>query len=155
MIDALGARQEVFNLIVNTISTTDWATEIGYPSVNQYYQGREMPSSPPGDEPHIKAFIRHADGGQGSLTGSNGYQLYENDGLLIIQAFGPQFRGDGLEVAIKVATILGRALKAKQTNPGCVWFRRCRIQEEEPSGNWDQCNLYCTITYHEVINHGL
>lgn len=130
---------------------TDWQTLIGYDfSTDQmYFQGREWPDAPPGELPHIKAFIRHSDGGDGSIGGATGNSRYFREAILMVQCFGPIARGDGLEVSVQIATILQRAFEGYKS-PGCVWFRRCRIQEEDPSGNWDQCNMYCTLTYDEV-----
>lgn len=154
MIDQLEARSQVFDKIVDLVTATDWQTEIQYPNLNMYFQGRSIPAAPPADVPHIKCFIKHADGGNASLTGGNGYQIFENDAGLIVQCFGPMARGDGLEVAIKVATILKQAFQGSST-PGCIWFRRCRAEEQDPSGNWDQCNMTCILTYDEVQRNGL
>lgn len=145
----LDARNETWDRLLEVFAITDWATLIGYASVNTYFQGREMPEQIDTALPHIKAFIRHADGGNESLTNFEGKHKYASDAILIIQCFGPVARGDGLEVAVNVATICRNAFQGYST-PSCVWFRRCRIQEEDPSGNWDQCNMYGTLTYDEV-----
>lgn len=147
--DPLEARQQTWDRLLEVFAATDWDEVIQGPAPITYFQGREMPEAPPADSPHIKAFIRHADGGNASLSNENGKQRFFNDAIMIIQCFGPMSRGDGLEVAIKIATICKRAFEGYATE-GNVWFRRCRVQEEDPSGNWDQCNMFCTLTYDEV-----
>lgn len=144
------ARYEVFDRLQAVFAATDWTSLIGYADGPiLIFQGRESPEAPPGDLPHIKAFIRHIDGGNGSLTNDEGLQRFYRDAILIVQCFGPMSRGDGLEVAVNIATICQRAFQGyKSTN--CIWFRRCRIQEQDPSGNWDQCNFDCALEYDEV-----
>jgi hypothetical protein len=102
---------------------------------------------PVGVAPYAKVFINHFDGGQGSLTGSDGTSVFDRVGTLLVQIFTPP--GDGLSLAYALGKILSDAYEGKAT-PGGVWFRNAQIKEIGADGAYQQLNFLVDFEYTEI-----
>lgn len=97
--------------------------------------------------PWLRPAIRHAGGGQASLTGGLGKRHWDRTGTLFVQIFVPQ--GSGLGLAHSIGQELLDAYEGAAT-PGCVWFRDARLSEVGPDGHYFQVNFLVAFTYTEV-----
>lgn len=106
---------------------------------------------PPADEaepaPWARATIRHATGGQSSLTGGLGVRKWKRAGTLWVQVFTPQGAGNGLGYSIAQEVL--DAYEGTATE-NCVWFRNARINEQPPSGAYLQQNVLVDFEYTEL-----
>lgn len=105
-------------------------------------------SEPPSGVTWGRVTIRHADGGQASLTGPlEGLKRYDREGTLHFQVFTP--RGDGGTAAYDVADTVAKALE--QAKLPCLWFRNVRLQDiTKQSGAFYQVKVLATFQYDTV-----
>lgn len=94
-----------------------------------------------------RATIRHAGGGQATLSGGLGRQRYTRTGILTIQLFSPS--GEGLSSADISAKIFMDAFDGKSSANG-VWFRKVRFNEIGPDGNFFNNNIIVEFEYDEI-----
>jgi len=119
-----------------------WDTT-GYPALYSDTVG-EPPTSA---GVYARATIRHADGGQASLNGADGSKLYENEGTVWIQVFGPV--GSGLTAAYDAAQLVADAYKRSRDID--VSFYNVRINEVGTNKGYEQINVLADFQYDEVI----
>lgn len=98
-------------------------------------------TKPAANEPWARVMLRHVEADQRSLVADN--QLYENEGILIVQLFEPY--GQGLAKSILTTPML-QALRAT-TTPSLVWFRRVTAAEQGISEHWYQTNVSAIFQY--------
>lgn len=103
-----------------------------------------LPGSPPKDEevPWARVVLRHADGGQNSLSNSNGARMFGHTGTLWVQLFVPS--GKGLTQGYALAHLV---LQAYRDARGGVWYRNQRFREAGTSGAFDQINCLVDFEY--------
>lgn len=101
-------------------------------------------SVPPSDTLWARATVRHADGGQSTLSGPKfGQVRYQAVGVLIIQVFCPS--GIGNQPAYDVAQKLQRAyVNARGLK---VSFYKARINEVGANGGFEQINFLVNFEY--------
>lgn len=131
------ARDKIMGAIVEP-----WSV-LGYPIVFTDVPG-ETPST---QTPWARVILRHAVGGQASLSGPiNGCVRHNNEGTVYVQVFAPI--GDGSTTAYEAASVVKNALEDfKDSN---VWFRRVRINEVGTRGAFEQINVLADFTYDET-----
>lgn len=93
-----------------------------------------------------RVMLRHVEAEQRTLQAQD--QLYENEGIVIVQLFEPS--GSGLAKSILTTPML-KALRAKST-PGLVWFRRVTSLEVGISEHWYQTNVSAIFQYDTLEN---
>lgn len=96
---------------------------------------------PAASQPWARVTLRHVEADQRSLQAQD--QLYENEGILIVQLFEPS--GRGLAQSIMRTPML-QALRAT-TTPSLVWFRRVTSAEQGISEHWYQTNVSAIFQY--------
>jgi hypothetical protein len=144
------ARDEIFTML-----KLDW--ELYAPPFNLphqsiapeiYWQGVEYTNTPPAGIPYAKALLIHTSGRQVAL-GPVGSRLYEYQGILYVQCFGPSGSGKSLTIAEGLATIAKDAFEGK-ASPNGIWFRNCHVVEIGPENGWFQMNAEAGFSYSEV-----
>lgn len=107
-----------------------------------------MPGSVPTSETiWIRPTLRHATGGQVSLTGATGSIKWSREGTLWVQIFAPM--GGGLSAAYEFAQKVLTAYQGVHTEH-CVWFRNHRINEVGPDGEFYQINVLIDFIYEQI-----
>ena len=91
--------------------------------------------------------IKHADGGQDSLSGGLGKQRYTRSGVLTVQLFDPS--GEGLSSSDNSAKIIMDAFDGKSSANG-VWFKNVRLNEIGADGDFFNSNIIVDFEYYEV-----
>jgi hypothetical protein len=104
----------------------------------------DLPSS---TSPWTRITVRHATGGQISLSNEAGKRRYDRKGTVFVQIFTPF--GDGLTLSDSLAIIAARAFEGKET-PLHVWFRDVRFVEVGRDGHWYNVNVLAAFEYDEV-----
>lgn len=116
---------------------------LGFPAVFTDVPG-EVPTT---QTTWARATLRHADGGQASLTGPiNGCVRWNNEGTIWIQVFAPV--GDGSSAAYDAAHVVAVAYQGARDQE--VWFRNVRINEVGTRGAFEQINVLIDFTYDDV-----
>lgn len=106
----------------------------------------DLPGSVPTSETlWARLTIRHALGGQSSLTGGTGTTRWGADGTVFVQVFAPM--ADGAVAARAAAHVVMNAFRDAKLH---VWFRNVRMNEVGASGAFFQINVLSTFTYDEV-----
>ena len=106
-----------------------------------------------GDTPSLpvlwaRGTIRHATGGQASLSGPvNGCVKFERKGTLFVQVFSPV--GNGLTAAYDAAQLVANAYE-KPPGGLTVWFRNVRINEIGTRGDFEQINVLADFIYDDA-----
>lgn len=95
----------------------------------------------------IRIAVRHATGGQASLSGDGGARRYRRTGFLFVQLFTEI--GKGLSESDVLTKVLQDALDGKYT-PNGVWFRRVRVNEIGPADGQYQVNVVADFEYDEI-----
>lgn len=128
-------------------STQDWAA-LGFASEPHIeWQGRGVNDHIPADEPYIIWAAKHSDAGQIGMSDTT--RIYESVGMIVIQCKGPLIKGNGFEVAERMAIIARNAYRGKQT-ADCIWFRNAQFKEVGADGGWYLFNTYIEFEYNEV-----
>lgn len=106
----------------------------------------DVPEDPPATEvAWARPSVKHADGGQGSLTGGLGTAMYDAMGTLWIQVFAP--RGDGKVSGYGKAQAF---LNALRQHSGSVWLRRHRLEEMGQDGDFNRFDVKAEFEYYDV-----
>jgi hypothetical protein len=92
-----------------------------------------------------RATVRHADGGQDSLTGGLGTVRYKRKGVVWIQVFAPV--GDGETAGLIAAQLLVNAYQDAQTD---VWYRNVRMSEAGADGAFQRFDVKADFEYSDV-----
>lgn len=103
-------------------------------------------TKPAASLPWARVMLRHVEAEQRTIQAQD--QLYENEGIVIVQLFEPS--GQGLAKSILTTPML-QALRAT-TTPGLVWFRRVTSAEQGISEHWYQTNVSAIFQYDTVEN---
>lgn len=112
---------------------------LGFPAVYTDVES-EIPT---GQTVWARAIVRHADGGQASLSGPiNGATRHEQIGTVIVQVFAPV--GDGSTAAYDAAQAVASAFRKARVG---VSFYRVRINEVGAKGAFTQLNVLCDFSY--------
>lgn len=102
---------------------------------------------PPSQSVWARAIVRHATGGQSTLSGPiNGCVRQTYGGTVYVQVFAPV--GDGSTSAYDAAQIVLNAYKASHAKN--VWFRDVRINEVGTRGAFEQINVLAEFTYDDT-----
>lgn len=101
---------------------------------------------PPSETPWARVTIKHATGGQSSLSGASGTKRFTERGNLFVQIFTPV--GDGSTACYQLAKLVRDAYRDAR-DPD-VWFRNVFLEEIGISGAFRQTNVRATFTYDEV-----
>lgn len=108
----------------------------------------DQPTPPQPPTPWARFNVRHATGGQTSLSGGLGLLTrYTRAGTIIVQVF--TVGGAGNVVADELVTMILTAFEGKTTTGGLV-FRRGRFNEIGQSGDWHQTNVSIDFEYDTV-----
>lgn len=107
--------------------------------------GVDIPPKTP--TPWARASLRHATGGQTSLSGGLGKRTYTRTGVFIVQIFVPL--GENLSEAQQLAKVVVDAFDGK-ASPRAVWYRNVRVNEIGSDGDWFQVNVLVDFTYDEI-----
>jgi hypothetical protein len=89
-----------------------------------------------------RVVLRHATGGQGSLTGGLGTTLYKAGGVLWLQLFAPV--GDGSTAGYQKAQYFLNAIRLYR---GDVWFRNMRVMERGKDGGFERIDVLTDFEY--------
>lgn len=123
-----------------TVFKTAWDL-LGYPATYT-----DIPAETPvADTVWARAIVRHATGGQGSLTGDSGTVKWDRRGVLWIQVFAPIGAGSvqGLQAAQQL-------INAYQAERGPVWYRNIRMNEMGADGAWERFDVKADFEYDDV-----
>lgn len=101
---------------------------------------------PAASTPWARVTLRHVEADQRTIQAQD--QLWENEGVVIVQLFEPS--GRGLAQSILTTPML-QAFRAT-TTPGLVWFRRVTSSEQGISEHWYQTNVSAIFQYDTVEN---
>lgn len=113
------------------------------PAVVAVYGDVPAPTTP---SAWARVVVRHATGGQSSLTGGLGTTKYESRGTLWIQVFAPV--GDGMVRAYALAEGVVNAYRNAKID---VWFRNVRMNEVGTSGAFEQINVLVDFEYETIL----
>lgn len=91
--------------------------------------------------------IRHAAGGNQSLTGALSQTNYERVGIFTVSIFIPN--GNGLALGRSLGKTVADAFEGKAT-ASAVWFRNVRVVEVGPSDEWYMFNVVIEFIYDEI-----
>lgn len=126
--------------VMLTTFLTAWKP-LGFPVV-----WTDVPGSVPnGSTVWARVVLRHATGGQGSLSGDTGKKRWRRAGTLFVQVFSPV--GDGSSAGYSAAQTV---VDAFQSAKDCVWYRNIRMNEIGADGSFEQFNVLVDFTYDEV-----
>jgi len=89
--------------------------------------------------------LRHAEGGQGSLTGGLGTVRYDATGTLWLQLFAP--KGDGYTAGYQAAQHFLNALRKYR---GSIWFRNMRVMERGEDGAFERVDVLTEFEYSDI-----
>ena len=92
--------------------------------------------------------VRHAEGGQATLSSSTGTRRFRHRGTVIVQIFTPH--NEGAMLSDDLTDIVENAYEGTTTSPGRVIFRRVRKQEIGQSGQWFQMNVLADFEYDKI-----
>lgn len=106
-------------------------------------QTGEIPTS---ETPWARATIKHATGGQSSLSGSSGTKRFTETGTVFVQVFTPV--GDGSTACYQLATLVRDGYRDARDPQ--VWFKNVLLNEVGISGAFRQINVQATFSYDEV-----
>lgn len=124
---------------------------VGYvPEVR--FQGVEAnPSQPPNNRYWFRMSRQTVREGQATLGAAevSGGRLYETDGILFLQCFGPLNNADVWFKLQQLAELVKDAVRGKKTASG-VWFRNERINEIGSDGRFQQINVIAEFQYREI-----
>lgn len=115
--------------------------EIRWPGIDN------VATPPAADTAWARVTIQHGPNGSTTLAPA-GSRRIERQGLVTIQVFTPNVKGDGLTLAQKLAIIARNAFDGVGTADG-LWFRQTYIKEIGPSASWYQMNILSTFQYDE------
>jgi hypothetical protein len=99
------------------------------------------------NDPFAYFMVRHSLGQQASISGGNGFAMYERRGNAITQIFTPTAKG--LPERYQLSKVVSDAFEGKST-PGGVWFRNLRINEIGREGQFFQTNVTVEFLYDET-----
>ncbi len=127
---------------LTTVITDAWT-----PTTHLIILPDEDKDKPATQTPWAQVVIRHAGGGQRTLSGNSNSRMFNRIGIAIIMVFTPI--GNGLQESYQLAKVLTDAFEGKST-PGGMWFREVRIDEIGRSGTYQQLNVIAEFTYDEI-----
>lgn len=99
--------------------------------------------APTSRSPWARFTIRHADGGNASISNYH----FRRKGTVFVQLFAPT--GEGLSRLDQMGMVALAAFEGRAT-PGGVWFREVRLREIGVDGNWQQVNVLADFEYDEI-----
>ena len=102
-------------------------------------------ATPPANSAWARVTLRHATGGQSSLSGADGTKRWTQTGTVIAQVFAPI--GDGKKKAYELAELVVNAYRDAR---GSVWYRNPHLKEAGRDGAFNQINVYVTFEYDET-----
>lgn len=100
---------------------------------------------PTGQVPWARVTIKHATGGQSSLSDQNGLQRHTYTGTLYVQLFTPK-NGGNLSEMLSDSLLLSLRHFRNDT----LWFRDMRAIEVGRDGDFFQVNVLTTFTYDDI-----
>jgi len=127
------AVREIFQIVDAALLPLVGAANILYPNRPE--------AKPAASSAWARVTLRHVEADQRSLQAQD--QLYENEGILIVQLFEPSGRGLALST---LTTPMLQALRVT-TTPSLVWFRRVTSAEQGISEHWYQTNVSAIFQY--------
>lgn len=108
----------------------------------------DVDADPPATtETWVRHMVRHAGGGQSSLSDPNNKRRYTRTGIVAVQVFTR--KGSGHSTSDALVGIITHAYEHGSTSGG-VWFRNVRPSEQGVRGGWQQTDVYAEFTYDEV-----
>ena len=103
----------------------------------------DTPQDVPAGSKWIRPVLRHATGGQSSLSNAIGSRIFSHAGTLMIQIFTPV--GDGMgESDSLVQTFLNYFETVRSSQ---VWYRNIRAMEIGKDGPAEQVNFLAEFSY--------
>jgi hypothetical protein len=130
------AVREIFTVI--NAALTSLVTVINFPNRPE--------TKPAASLPWARVMLRHVEAEQRTIQARD--QLYENEGIIIVQLFEPSGKGLAL---LTLPTPMLQAFRAT-TTPGGVWFRRVTKSEQGISEHWYQTNVSAIFQYDTLEN---
>lgn len=148
-LDPASARDKMAAVLREAWAAQAWAWRgfNGAPTI--MWQGMTVLKPPKVDAPSLSWAANHNESPQVGLSDDIGNRLYENAGMLVMQAKGPLSGGYGFEVAERMAIIARNAYRGKSP-PDCIWFRNARFEEVGPDAGWYLFNIFVEFEYNEV-----
>lgn len=113
------------------------------------YQGLESAEKSPTDKVWMRVSQQTVLESQATISGNDLKRRYTSDGLLFVQLFIPKQAPELYDLALKVAEVVKRQFRGKQTE-NCIWFRNARIQELPPEAAWFRINVVAEYLYDEM-----
>lgn len=148
-LDPASARDLMASVLIAAWGLHPWAS-LGLqkpPTIE--WQGMDGNKAPAVTEPYLIWAANHNQSPQAALSDDIGNRLYETSGMLIMQAKAPLIKGNGFEVAERMAIIARNAYRGK-TTPDCIWFRNARFEEVGADAGWFLFNIFVEFEYDEV-----
>lgn len=124
-----------------SIFKTVW-DDTGYTAIYTDVTG----SKPVVQEPWARVTVKHAVGGQASLSDDTGKKIYTQVGTIFIQLFAPQ--GAGQVQARDLAQLV--LVAYSKNGGGSVWYRNQRMKEIGSDGAFDNTNVLIDFTYDDL-----
>lgn len=146
--DSLLARAEVSKMFNDAMAGIVWPAYFASAPVI-YFEGRDTAAPPDPDVPYFRFTFTPAASSQASLAGDTPVKMWEEEGLIVVQSFGPNTSGRGLETAEYMAIMAQRVYQGTQS-PNCMWFRNCRTNRIGASGAWYQYNTIIEFQYNQM-----
>jgi hypothetical protein len=106
----------------------------------------DTPQSIPSGEPWVRPVIRHATGGQTSLSDQSGQRRFTHAGVLIVQLFTPV--GDGMSASNTLTQAFLTYFETIRSSP--VWYRNIRAMEIGKDGAAEQVNFMADFQYDNI-----
>lgn len=103
----------------------------------------DTPTDIPSGQPYIRPTIRHATGGQSSLSDQSGIRKFTHAGVLIVQLFAPV--GDGMTDSDKMTQAFLTYFETLRSSQ--VWYRNIRATEIGKQGSAEQVNFLAEFSY--------
>lgn len=103
----------------------------------------DTPQSIPENRSWVRPTVRHATGGQASLSGEDGTRRWKRAGTFIIQVF--TLVGGGASESDALAGSLERYFEGIRSSP--VWYRNIRAIEVGKDGSYVQVNFMAEFEY--------
>lgn len=143
----IGMAAAVTAAIISSIPTIVWDNTTTAGSVIPVDTDKSSIPPIPLSESWIRISMKHATGGQSSLTSGRQGTRYTRGGILAAQCFTPV--GDGSKAADTLVQLVLDIFEGIAT-PSGVWFRHGHPQEIGQDDSWYQVNAILEFTYDQI-----
>lgn len=122
----------------------------GGAALDPFWDGVGTRPEPDPAKTWLEVVIRHASGGQASLSDAAGKRKFARLGIVTVAIYFPLGQEGGLVKGKRLAQVARAAFEGKATASG-VWFRNARIVEVGIDRAWYHFNVIAEFRYHEYV----